>query len=156
MRHSILAACFPKAGEDDARNLVGSQIQHVVELAVEDILPRLPRYQEIQVASIGVAEPVTVVDQSLDPDVAAEPGVCGQKRALRDSQHCIPAGDVIEGADDLGSAELQMVQIDISATPVALQIFPSPVLGQMAGSALFLRTAAVRAPAPILVRSPEG
>ena len=60
-RRAVLAADLALSREDDARDLVGSEVEQVMNLAVEYILPCLPRDEEVDVTAVGVAQAVAVV-----------------------------------------------------------------------------------------------
>jgi hypothetical protein len=100
---------LPLAREDDAGGLVRGQVQEVVHLALEDVVPGSAADQKVEVAPVGVASAVAVVHQHLNRLPGGQLLVCGVERLTRDPQHGVPRCHVVVGADHFRDAQFQMV-----------------------------------------------
>lgn len=74
---------------------------------------------EIQMAAVGIALPIAVVDQDLYAAVASKALVGAAESGPRDAKHAVPGRDVIEGADDFREAQLSVIEVDVGGSPVA-------------------------------------
>ncbi len=139
-RGIVLRADFPLAGEDDAGRLVRGEPGQLVRFAVKNVLPRLPRKQKVEVAAVGVALPVAIVDQHLNPALGGF-RVDAIHRRAHHQEHGVPGGHEVRCAEDLGDAEFQVIEIDIGAAAVGGQEAAAPIL-RLAVRGLRLRAGA--------------
>jgi len=104
-RRAVLAAGLALPGENDAGYLIGGEIEHGIQLPVEDALPGVLGEQHVGVASEGVAPAVAVVREHDNALALGQLGVGGVHRMARDAQHGVPRGNPIVRTAHFGQAD---------------------------------------------------